>query len=81
MISCGSTNEQKNDGFANSLILNDTLNISVINKVKRDTLLVGRTISEKSSTHIFTGANQWQAYMKLLKGKNIGIVANQTSVV
>ena len=81
LISCGSTNEQKNDGFANSLILNDTLNISVINKVNRDTLLVGRTISEKSSTHIFTGANQWQAYMKLLKGKNIGIVANQTSVV
>jgi len=81
LISCGSTNEQKNDGFADSLILNDTLNISVINKVKRDTLLVGRTISEKSSTHIFTGANQWQAYMKLLKGKNIGIVANQTSVV
>ena len=47
----------------------------------RDTILVGRTISEKSSTHIFTGANQWQAYMKLLKGKNVGIVANQTSVV
>ena len=47
----------------------------------RDTILVGRTISKKSSTHIFTGANQWQAYMKLLKGKNVGIVANQTSVV
>ena len=81
LICCGSTTDQKNDGFANSHILNDTLNISVINNLKKDTLLMGRNISEKSSTHIFTGANQWQAYMKLLKGKKVGIVANQTSVV
>ena len=81
LICCGSTTEQKNDGFANSLILNDTLHTTVLNNQKRDTLLVGRSIFEKSSDHIFTGANQWPAYMKLLKGKNVGIVANQTSVV
>jgi len=81
LICCGSTTEQKNDGFATSLILNDTLHTTVLNNQKRDTLLVGRSIFEKSSDHIFTGANQWPAYMKLLKGKKVGIVANQTSVV
>ena len=81
LICCGSTNEQKNDGFADSLILKDTLNTTVTNNLEKDTLLVGRSIFEKSSDHIFTGANQWQAYMKLLKGKKVGIVANQTSVV
>ena len=81
LICCGSTTEQKNDGFADSLILKDTLNTTVTNNLKKDTLLVGRSIFEKSSDHIFTGANQWPAYMKLLKGKNVGIVANQTSVV
>jgi len=41
----------------------------------------GRKIDSKSTTHIYTGANQWQQYMPLLKGKKVGIVANQTSVV
>ncbi|WP_246139202.1 exo-beta-N-acetylmuramidase NamZ family protein [Gelidibacter salicanalis] len=30
---------------------------------------------------IVTGANQTEAYLKLLKGKKVGVVANQTSVI
>ncbi len=81
LICCGSTTEQKNDSVGNSLIFNNTLHATVSNNQMADTLLVGRSISKKSSSHIFTGANQWQEYMPLLKDKNVGIVANQTSVV
>lgn len=37
------------------------------------------TSMENSS--IVTGANQTDVYLKLLKGKNVGVVANQTSVI
>ncbi|RLJ67109.1 uncharacterized protein YbbC (DUF1343 family) [Lacinutrix venerupis] len=43
------------------------------------------TLSEKDNLEslkpIIVGANQTEAYLNLLKNKNIGIVANQTSVV
>ncbi|WP_241491435.1 exo-beta-N-acetylmuramidase NamZ domain-containing protein [Lacinutrix mariniflava] len=35
----------------------------------------------KNNKNIVIGANQTDAYLKLLKGKRIGVVANQTSVV
>ena len=37
--------------------------------------------SVKKDTSIIVGANQTEAYLNLLKGKRVGIVANQTSVV
>ena len=36
---------------------------------------------DKVELEIVVGANQTEAYLPLLKGKNIGIVANQTSVI
>jgi uncharacterized protein YbbC (DUF1343 family) len=87
LFSCGSSKEDQrpltDDGFADSLIIDDTLHISEETKkiVGLDTFSFGRKISEKSTTHIFTGANQWQEYMDLLTDKKVGIVANQTSVV
>ncbi len=33
------------------------------------------------STHLIVGANQTELYLPLLKGKRIGVVANQTSVI
>lgn len=37
--------------------------------------------TEKSVEGITVGANRTEAYLPLLKGKNVGIVANQTSVI
>lgn len=41
--------------------------------------LVERPTVEKSA--IIVGANQTENYLNLLKGKNVGVVANQTSVI
>jgi len=40
-----------------------------------------KIINEVKNNNIIIGANQTEAYLKLLKGKNVGVVANQTSVV
>ena len=40
-----------------------------------------KTISEKNLIGIKTGAERTKLYLDLLKGKNVGIVANQTSVL
>ncbi|WP_136481808.1 exo-beta-N-acetylmuramidase NamZ family protein [Cognatitamlana onchidii] len=42
--------------------------------------LVNKTINV-DSTRILVGANQTELYLPLLKGKHVGIVANQTSVI
>ncbi|WP_271855438.1 exo-beta-N-acetylmuramidase NamZ family protein [Patiriisocius marinus] len=55
-------------------------NIVFNNKPNDTTKRVGRTFIEDKNT-IRTGANQFTAYMPLLKGKKVGIVANQTSIV
>ena len=69
--------QKMEEGIANNSTISEKRNI--ISNV--DSFAFGRNISEKSTTHIFTGANQWNQYMKLLKDKKIGIVANQTSIV
>ena len=67
-------------GIQNSEIKKEELKIDTFKSV--DTIKkFGRKIDSKSTAHIYTGANQWQKYMPLLKGKKVGIVANQTSVV
>lgn len=40
-----------------------------------------KTISEKNFIDIKTGAERTKLYLDLLKGKNVGLVANQTSVL
>ena len=81
LICFGSTTERKKESIITSQILNYILCKRVSNNKRPDTLLLGRSISEKSKSHIFTGANRWEEYMPLLKNKNVGVVANQTSVV
>ena len=49
-------------------------NHEVLNQIPNDTL-----VSKKQE--ILVGANQTEVYLPLLKGKRIGIVANQTSVI
>ncbi len=80
LISCGSsTKENKNE--------TEQLDTSITEKVNPEVAAndsvpkIGRLIDGLSTTHIFTGANQWTVYMPLLEGKKVGVVANQTSVV
>ncbi|MBA6152483.1 exo-beta-N-acetylmuramidase NamZ family protein [Gelidibacter maritimus] len=47
------------------------------NQVKEDSMVV----AEVEKLAIVTGANQTDVYLKLLEGKNVGVVANQTSVI
>ena len=42
---------------------------------------VNNTIDESEPKPIIVGANDTESYLKLLRGKNVGIVANQTSVI
>ncbi len=78
-FSCGNAGQKLDTGKVKQLESTDliTETSQVIDTTKR----FGRVIEGKSTTHIYTGANQWQKYMPLLKGKKVGIVANQTSVV
>ena len=86
-ISCGSSTKddkkvtQKTNTATTENILNTEGNIQ-LKEVSTDSVpKVGRKIDGLSTTHIFTGANQWTEYMPLLKGKKVGVVANQTSIV
>ncbi len=75
-FSCG------NSGNSKLKIQNSELTTTATVITAKDTVKkFGRKIKGKSTTHIYTGANQWQKYMPLLKGKKVGIVANQTSIV
>ncbi|CAH8292538.1 uncharacterized protein YbbC (DUF1343 family) [Mariniflexile fucanivorans] len=72
MISCGNFSKKKADGF----VTEDQTTNTQIPKPK--------TQNPKPNTQnsqIIVGANQTVAYLPLLKGKRIGIVANQTSVI
>ncbi|WP_139003060.1 exo-beta-N-acetylmuramidase NamZ family protein [Hyunsoonleella aestuarii] len=59
--------------------------ISCASKVKdekvADTDINKKTIPTEKDEKVIVAANQTEAYLHLLKGKSIGIVANQTSVV
>ena len=47
-------------------------------KNSRSDTKVSRLLDDKT---IIIGANQTEAYLSILKGKNVGVVANQTSVI
>lgn len=60
--------------------------ISCAGKVKHDTSLNEKDTSTvlqqiQQDKEIIVGANQTESYLPLLKGKRVGIVANQTSVI
>src|SRR5690606_22807166 len=40
-----------------------------------------KTVSDRPSTGILTGADQLSAYLPLLKNKKVGLMGNQTSIV
>lgn len=87
-FSCGSGNKDKNATTSEEIVIHDQVNVEEFQKgleahrKKNDTVKkFGRGVAGISKSHIFTGANQWLRYMDLLKGKKIGIVANQTSIV
>lgn len=48
---------------------------------KSEILKQSRKLSGQNDKEIIVGANQIETYLPLLKGKRIGIVANQTSVI
>lgn len=91
LISCGSSTNERVPSGESSLdqfidvaedIVEDHERDLQREKETADTVkLVGRKINGLSSTHIFTGANQWTEYMPMLEGKKVGVVANQTSIV
>jgi uncharacterized protein YbbC (DUF1343 family) len=74
--------------FKNTVLLFVSLAISCANQVKSDIGLSGNKeglglnrTTDKNDSSIIVGANQTQAYLPILKGKRIGLVANQTSVI
>ncbi len=67
MISCGNFSKKKVDGLKSEN--GSQITVSDDPKPKTENL------------EITVGANQTEAYLPLLKGKRVGIVANQTSVI
>lgn len=84
-FSCGSGNGKKDTLKSEGAVIHDTMELSQDdskNETQLDTVKkFGRPVSGISTTHVFTGANQWKKYMSLLKDKKVGVVANQTSIV
>ncbi|MDO1501242.1 DUF1343 domain-containing protein [Winogradskyella maritima] len=75
--------------FKNTVLFLVMVVLSCGNKVDGNTpetdtseaLAVNETTPETASNDIIVGANRTSEYLKLLNGKTIGIVANQTSIV
>ncbi|WP_027138683.1 exo-beta-N-acetylmuramidase NamZ family protein [Gaetbulibacter saemankumensis] len=65
--------------FKNTVLLFVLVLISCASKAKNNNINLNKNTSD--TENIIVGANQTAAYMPLLKGKRIGIVANQTSVI
>ncbi|WP_452227954.1 exo-beta-N-acetylmuramidase NamZ family protein [Lacinutrix sp. MEBiC02404] len=65
LISCGSNSKTKDTNNSNEAMLGQ----------------VAYDIQEPIEKTLIIGANQTEAYLPLLNGKRVGIVANQTSVV
>ena len=87
-FSCGSGHKDKKATTSEGIVIHDVVNVDEFKKgmeanaTNKDTVKrFGRVVPGISTTHIFTGANQWKAYMDLLKGKKVGLVVNQTSMV
>ncbi|TXG34542.1 DUF1343 domain-containing protein [Seonamhaeicola maritimus] len=64
--------------FKNTVLLFVLVLISCASKVKKENDFIK---PEHELKEVIVGANQTEAYLPLLKGKSVGIVANQTSVI
>ncbi|MBT8261730.1 MAG: DUF1343 domain-containing protein [Bacteroidia bacterium] len=71
-FSCGSGSKSENASNGNDIAIHDSL---AIEGVLKD------TNNHSDSQELTMGAQRFQEYEELLRGKNVGIVANQTSVV
>ncbi|WP_406683359.1 DUF1343 domain-containing protein [Seonamhaeicola sp. MEBiC1930] len=68
--------------FKNTVLLFVLVLISCASKVKKEDGKHDETLKQVlGDTSVIVGANQTEAYLPLLKGKSVGIVANQTSVI
>lgn len=68
--------------FKNTVLLFVLVMISCASKVKNSVNEKGEIIEHvQIDSSIVVGANQTEIYLPLLKGKHVGIVANQTSVI
>lgn len=73
------------DVFKNTvfpLIIGVVLVLISCGNVKKEVEKVDETLKQvQGDTSVIVGANQTELYLPLLKGKRVGIVANQTSVI
>ncbi|WCO00814.1 DUF1343 domain-containing protein [Psychroserpens ponticola] len=74
--------------FKNTVLLFVLVLISCGSKIKDDSAQNSEILSQvqdenstKTENKIIVGANSTEAYLPILKGKRVGIVANQTSVI
>ena len=68
--------------FKNTVLLCVLIGISCGSKSKSDVVIENKIINQvQDDTTLIVGANQTELYLPLLKGKRVGIVANQTSVI
>ena len=68
--------------FKNTVLLCVLIGISCGSKSKSDAGEESKIINQvQDDTTLIVGANQTELYLPLLKGKRVGIVANQTSVI
>ena len=68
--------------FKNTVLLCVLIGISCASKLKQDS--IEKVVIQKQlldDTKLEVGANQTKLYLPILKGKRVGIVANQTSVI
>lgn len=76
-FSCGSNSKNSGDEDKEGVVIHDTLELKEDETLKTE----GGEANAESSNRIIMGAEQPEVYTKLLMSKNIGIVANQTSMV
>ncbi len=68
-FSCGTKNKEPKTDPSEGIIIHDTYDLGKNEKI------------ETENVKVKVGADQKRKYLKLLKGKTVGVVANQTSVL
>ncbi len=76
-FSCGSQTKDKNIDSPSDIVMQDTMPLDGLSKKNSSKLNVGSSKLE----NIIVGAKQIETYQKLLISKNVGVVANQTSII
>lgn len=71
-FSCGSQNKEVNENEANDIVIHDVVRLDDLKKSE---------VKNMQSKGVIVGAERPDLYKAILTGKNIGVVANQTSVV